>query len=210
MTFNRKAWCLKNKEYLKQKRKEHYLKNKEYENERNRGYYLKNKEHISIMHKKWDLKNKERIKHTLKEWRLKNPEYQREYHLKNPEYQREYHLKNPGHYNEWQRNKAQNDPNFRLIRNLRGRLYKVLKGYNKSASTMKLIGCTIDELWDHLESKFESWMTRENYGEGGWDVDHIKACSEFDQTDPEQQRICFHWSNLQPMEHIANIKKGGR
>ena len=77
---------------------------------------------------------------------------------------------------------------------------------------MKLIGCTIEELWIHLESckSWEPWMTRENYGRGGWDVDHIIACATFNLTDPVHQRICFNWSNLQPLEHIENIKKGAR
>ena len=78
---------------------------------------------------------------------------------------------------------------------------------------MKLIGCTLEQLWVHLESspKWEPWMTRENYGRsGGWDIDHIKACVKFDPTDPTQQRECWHYPNLQPMEHIENLKKGGR
>ena len=78
---------------------------------------------------------------------------------------------------------------------------------------MELIGCTLEQLWVHLESspKWEPWMTRENYGRsGGWDIDHIKACVNFDSTDPTHQRECMNWSNLQPMEHIENIKKGGR
>ena len=103
--------------------------------------------------------------------------------------------------------------NFRIIINLRTRLTKVLKGTRKSARTIKLLGCTIEELWQHLESSstWEPWMARENYGRsGGWDIDHIKACSKFDLTAPEQQQICCHWSNLQPMEHVANMKKGSR
>jgi hypothetical protein len=51
-------------------------------------------------------------------------------------------------------------------------------------------------------------MTWKNHGL--WDVDHIKACTNFDLTDSEQQRACFNWSNLQPLEHIANIKKGAK
>ncbi len=72
---------------------------------------------------------------------------------------------------------------------------------------MELIGCTTEELWSYLESKFEPWMTWENHGVGGWDIDHIRPCVSFDLTDPKQQRICCNWSNLQPMEHIENIKK---
>ena len=75
---------------------------------------------------------------------------------------------------------------------------------------MELIGCTPDELRRHMESLFEPWMTWENQGRGGWDIEHIKACFHFNLADPEQQCACFNWSNLQPMEHIANIRKGVR
>ena len=154
--------------------------------------------------KEYHLKNKEYHNKCRKEWRLKNPEYTKEY-LK------EWYLKNPGYYKKWLNNKVRTDPNFRLRKNLRKRLWAFLKGVSKSASTMKLIGCTLEELWQHLESRptWEPWMTRENYGRsGGWDIDHIKACAKFDSTDPAHQRECMNWSNLQPMEHIANIKKG--
>jgi hypothetical protein len=153
--------------------------------------------------KEYDKKRYPKIKEQRKEYYLKN----REYILKR---QNEYNVRTWEHIKEYSRNKTKNDPNFRLTKNLRKRIWDALKGKNKSASTMELIGCTIEELWTHLESKFEPWMTRKNYGKGGWDVDHIEACSKFDQTYPEQQRKCFHWSNLQPMEHIANMKKGAR
>jgi hypothetical protein len=51
-------------------------------------------------------------------------------------------------------------------------------------------------------------MTRENHGL--WHVDHIRPCASFDLTDPEQQAICFHYTNLQPLWAIDNIKKGAR
>ena len=51
-------------------------------------------------------------------------------------------------------------------------------------------------------------MTKENYGL--WHVDHIIPCASFDLTDPKQQKICFHWSNLQPLKAIDNLKKGTR
>jgi len=73
---------------------------------------------------------------------------------------------------------------------------------------MELLGCSIDKLWNHLESKFESWMTKENYGL--WHVDHKIACAKFDLTCPEQQRICFNYKNLQPIEAIENMRKGAR
>ena len=210
MTLNRK-------EYFKEYRLKNKERRKKYDKKYNKEYYLKNRERLDEAHRKWKLKNKERVKEWGKQYYLKNIEHEKErtkkWRLKNPEYKKEWLLKHPGHYNEWQRNKTQNDPNFRLRRNLRKRLWAFLKGKNKSASTMELIGCTLEQLWVHLElsPKWEPWMTRENYGRsGGWDIDHIKACVKFDSTDPTHQRECMNWSNLQPMEHIENIKKGGR
>ena len=100
----------------------------------------------------------------------------------------------------------------RIVRACRTRMWGILtvKG-RKSAKTLELLGCTKDFLKKHLESQFESWMTWENYGKKSairnWDIDHIIPCSKFDMTCPLQQHACFHYSNLQPLEHIKNIKK---
>ena len=162
-----------------------------------REYYLKNKEHIIKYQKGWNLRNKE---HIIK--------YQEEYYLKNKEHLTEYQRKNIERTRIWEKNRYHTDINFKLRKSCRNRIRKALKGINKSASTMELIGCTINELRKHLESKFEPWMNWKNYGL--WDIDHIKAMSNFDLRCPVQQHACCHWSNLQPMEHIANIKKGAR
>jgi len=205
-----KEWRLRNKERTKGYGKKWRLKNKKYIKEYSKVYFLKNKEHISEYGKEYRLKNKEYISEHGKEYRLKNKEhiseYGHNYFLKNKEALRKPRL-------EYQRNRIRTDPNFRLTRNLRRRIWDAFKGFSKSARTIKLLGCTIEELWQHLESRptWEPWMTRENYGRsGGWDIDHIKAMTKFDLTDPEQQHACCNWSNLQPMEHIANIKKGNK
>jgi hypothetical protein len=186
--------------------------NKERKKEYDKKYYLKNRKRIRKSVKEYQLKNKEKTRKTQRKYRLKNREHirkwRKDWDLKNPEYSKEWTSKNKEYLNKKDKIKRQNDLNYRLRKICRTRIWTVLKGVSKSASTMELIGCTINELWDHLESKFEPWMTRENYGL--WDVDHIKACTKFDLTDPEQQRICFHYSNLQPLEHIANVRKGGR
>jgi len=187
---------LNKKEYMK----EWYLKNKEYKKE----YYLKNIEHI----KEYRLKTKEHRSKRDKEYYLKNIEYYKEYRLRTKEYRKEWFLKNKQHTRDYERNKYRTNINFKLRKNCRNRIRVALKGNFKSASTMELIGCTIDELRSHLESLFEPWMTWENHGL--WDIEHKKAMSKFDLRCPMQQHACCHWSNLQPMEHIENIKKGGR
>lgn len=72
---------------------------------------------------------------------------------------------------------------------------------------MELIGCPMVWLEAHLESLFAPCMTWGNHGKV-WHIDHIKPCAKFDLTDPEQQRICFHWTNLQPLFAADNIRKG--
>ena len=72
---------------------------------------------------------------------------------------------------------------------------------------MKLVGCGIDFLKKHLESKFENGMTWDNYGVNGWHMDHIKPCAAFDLTLDEQQKECFHYTNIQPLWAKDNVRK---
>ena len=95
-----------------------------------------------------------------------------------------------------------------MLTTLRVRIYTALKGTAKSKTTMKLLGCTIEEFWKHLEKKFIKGMTRENYG--SWHADHIRPCASFDLGEPGQQEICFHYKNFQPLWAIDNLKKGAK
>lgn len=100
------------------------------------------------------------------------------------------------------------DPQFKLRVNLASRIYRALRGGAKAATTMALIGCTPEELRRHLEKQFTPGMTWENYG--AWQVDHIRACARFDLTKPDEQRACFHFTNLQPLWTPDNLRKGAR
>jgi hypothetical protein len=150
-------------------------------------------------HKKYRLNNRKKIAKISKKYSLNNKE-------KISKKNKKYHLNNKEIRNKKLSIKRKNNFNFKLKGNLRVRLYQAVKGTNKSASTMELLGCSIDKLWNHLESQFKPWMTKENYGL--WHVDHIIACAKFDLTCPEQQRTCFHYTNLQPLEAIENMRKG--
>jgi hypothetical protein len=88
---------------------------------------------------------------------------------------------------------------------LRSRMHCALK-YPKSKSTMKLLGCDINWLRAWLEVSFKPGMTWENYGPG-WHVDHIRPCASFDLSDPSQQKLCFHFTNLQPLWAEENQEK---
>ena len=98
------------------------------------------------------------------------------------------------------------DPKYRVMMALHCRLYMAVKV--KSGKTLELTGCSKEELVTHLESKFTEGMTWENYGE--WHVDHIRPCASFNLENPEEQKRCFHWTNLQPLWAQDNIRKGAK
>lgn len=85
-----------------------------------------------------------------------------------------------------------------------------LKGQNKSKPTLQLLGCSISHFKKHLESQFTEGMTFENHGPKGWHIDHIIPVSSFNLSDPDQQKKCFHFSNLQPLWYEDNLKKGSK
>ena len=150
-----------------------------------------------------DFKNKDHINEVRRK-RRRTPEGTKLLATYNKTYVKKHRKKLTEKYLE----RRKNDPAFKMLTTLRVRIYTVLKGTAKSKTTMKLLGCTIEELWKNLEKKFTKGMTRENYGK--WHVDHIKPCVLFDLTDPKQQEICFHYTNLQPLWAIDNLKKGDR
>jgi hypothetical protein len=52
-------------------------------------------------------------------------------------------------------------------------------------------------------------MSWENWGEY-WHIDHIKPLAAFDLTVREEFLRAVHWTNLQPLEKLANLRKGKR
>ena len=95
---------------------------------------------------------------------------------------------------------------------LRARISTIIRqkmqGKRKAGSAVKDLGCTLMELMDHLESKFQDGMNWENYGE--WHIDHIKPLSMFDLTNEEDFKIAVHYKNLQPLWAIDNLKKSNK
>jgi hypothetical protein len=107
------------------------------------------------------------------------------------------------------RKQKENRTNYYLSKLLRSRIYRVLKGQMKSAPTLKLLGCSTDELRIHLQKQFKRGMTWKNYGTA-WHIDHKEPCASFDLSKPEEQARCFHFSNLQPLWAAANSEKRAR
>ena len=168
-------------------------------------YYQKNKEKILESKKLYHQKNKEKISESDKLYRQKNKK-------KISESKKLYFQKNKERINIQVIRKYSNDIQFKLKVLLSNRVRKSLKNQNilKKTKTVKLIGCSWQEARDHLQSQFKEGMTWENHGKYGWHIDHIIPCSSFDLTDPEQQKKCFHYTNIQPLWWHENLSKGNK
>jgi len=102
-------------------------------------------------------------------------------------------------------NRKRIDINYKILHNLRTRVNAALKGNPKLETTMNLIGCSIEQLKEHLQKQFKFGMSWSNYGE--WHIDHIKPCVRFNLSNQEEQKKCFHYTNLQPLWAKDNLKK---
>ncbi len=183
------------------------------------------KECCKFKRKRWYQNNKERAKKTNRDWDKANPDKKREYLRRAKEKMgdkalREYHC----NYNklnkerlskrkkERHHERLKNDFYYKLKRQLRRRIFMAFKRAktSKSTSTYELVGCPLPELKKHIESKFCEGMSWDNHGKFGWHIDHIIPCSSFDLTILEEQKKCFHYSNLQPLWAADNLRKGSK
>ncbi len=116
--------------------------------------------------------------------------------------------------NERDKNRRRTDLNYRIRGRIVARIKRALNNhknkYKKSESTLELLGCSIEFLRIYLQSKFTAGMNWENHGYYSWHIDHIIPCAAFDLSDPEQQKKCFHYSNLQPLWWRDNLSKGSK
>lgn len=110
-------------------------------------------------------------------------------------------------YRDYYADKRRNDLEWKIAKSLRDRLYKAVSRGDKSISAIDLVGCSIEQLITHLEGLFADGMSWDNYGM--WHIDHAKPCISFDLTKKEQQKECFHYSNLRPLWANENRSKGG-
>lgn len=180
-----------------------------------REYYNKcvglNKEKIKERRKKCYKRNEEWHIKYRKDTKNKKAEYNAKYYIANKDRMSKYKT-------EWHRNKLKTDPNYRLKCYLRTALFHALKGLHKTGSAFRDLGCTVEELRAHLESKFyQNYETGEmmswnNWSLDGWHVDHIIPLATIKTAiDKDAQiKICCHYTNLQPLWAFENLSKGAK
>jgi hypothetical protein len=208
----------KNKEKSKEYLEKYYLDNRELLLEKSKEYVFKNKEKVADYKKSHAVKNKEKLK-----------EYGHDYYIKNKEKSlsrsKEYKEKNKDNINKRRniknkenreilnikiRERRKSDPLFRISQNIRVYIRNCFryKGVKKNTKTENILECSFDEFKIHLESKFDSWMSWDNYGKyngelnHGWDIDHIIPISSAESEDDIIK--LNHYTNLQPLCSYIN------
>jgi hypothetical protein len=165
-----------------------------------------------IYSKKYRIVNKEKIKEYNKKWNVTNQNYYFDYFKNYYEvnYEREKNRKNewrknnPDYAKQYQKKRKKEDVLFNLICSMRNQVNRIVKSDN--SRTTDIIGCSPQELKEHLEKQFVSGMTWENRNE--WHIDHIIPLS-LAQTEDELYKLC-HYTNLQPLWAEENLKKSNK
>lgn len=122
---------------------------------------------------------------------------------------------------EYEKQKIKNDPLFRLRKSVSGSVYHMLRN-NKKSSILKYLPYTIQDLKEHIEKQFASWMTWHNWGVFNpkiwddhnpatwtWQIDHIIPQVNLiyaSMVDDNFQK-CWALENLRPYSAKLNVSE---
>lgn len=176
----RKIYRENNSEKINNNLKDYYKNNKDILKEKHKIYREKNKEIISIQRKEY--RNREDIKEKIKQ---KNIDYL-------------------PIRKETIKQKRKTDIDFRMKEVLRSKMQKFLQ--NRKTSYVKLVGCSLDFFKKWISYRFDKIMNWDNFGKV-WEIDHILPISSFNMNEESHKKICFHWTNLQPLNIKENRNK---
>lgn len=173
-------------------KKEYRLKNIErYKEKETRNYLNRDKDVEKIKRRErhqrvlLDPERKKRLKENQKRWALENPDRMKQHRKKH---------RNTSFY-------------CKYASSLRGRINHFVK--NKNFSVSRLVGCSNQELKNHLEKQFKKGMNWDNYGVHGWHIDHIIPLSSARDDIDLLKKLC-HYTNLQPLWAQENRIKSNK
>lgn len=194
---NRDRWQEENKEILKAKRSAKYNQNRAVIRTKQSEYYQSDvgKATRRAYQERPDVRERRR-------------EMQRILYPRRAEKKKQWYEANK-HRQVGYRKKSAGKTQRRLYRKYSGRIRTalLLQKTSKNTSSTELLGCSIQELRDYMLSLFTDGMTWRDLEEGRIHIDHKQPCCSFDLSDPEQLKTCFHYTNLQPLWRIDNLRK---
>ncbi len=173
-----------------------------------RGYYLANKPEPKP---KKELTEDEKVTLINKEKEAKK--------LANKRYREKNKLRKNKLNKIYKQKRIKFDPLFKLRCRISGNIIAAFRRSNskKPNATTNIFFCSFEEFKIYIESKFEDWMTWDNYGNPKdgiyepnktWDLDHVIPSSKA-STEKEILELNHH-TNFQPLCSYYNrfIKKG--
>lgn len=189
---------IKEQQKVYRKNNAEHLKNYRQDNTNKiKGYYKNNAEKIKEYARKYGI-----------EYYKNNPErsykYCIEYRKNNPEKMKEFSKR--AHKKRWL------NPTFRLnsliSNSIKHSLRKVKNGKNGN-HWENLVNFKLQDLVSHFEKQFRIGMSWNNYGKGGWEIDHIIPVSlwKFESFNDREFKQCWSLANLQPLWAKENQKK---
>jgi len=190
---NKEKWLSK-EEFLIEKQKELERSRRphvaERKRKRSRESYHKNKLREKERKAKFYQENKEKIK------------------KRNRDYDKNNRQKINERKNKYRKQRRKENPLVLIAERLRSRVNKFIKrgGYKKIRKTERLIGCSWEELKLWIESFFNERINWSNRNE--WHIDHKIPLSSA-KNNEELEKLC-HYSNLQPLLAIDNLRKNNR
>lgn len=213
-----REYYIRNKKRINERHREHYNKNKQEYIERQKQYRRKNRDAVRERAKKWRKANSDKCYGYTKKWVEKNKDVvakrKREYRLKNKdkiaEYERRRYLENRKKLNRQSWKRVCKNPTIKLARCVSRsiRMSLIRSGGKKNGYKWEtLVGYSLNDLMQHLESQFKEGMSWNNRGE--WHIDHVKPVSLFDFKTPYDSEFkeCWSLDNLQPLWAEENQRK---
>jgi hypothetical protein len=158
--------------------------------------------------KAWDKKykdaNADKVKAHVAKYYLENWNTLKQKRVITMERQKAYNEAYKQRKNEWISQRRKNDINFKMSYNLRTRFHSFISTLGKK--TFDVLGMPCDMFLSWIEFQFTDGMTWDNYA-SDWHLDHVLPVSKFDLTNEIDQRVCFHWTNFQPLYSKDNLSK---
>lgn len=206
-----KEWKLNNSDKTKIHNNNYYKKNKEKLLARNFKYRENNREKMLNYHKEYYKThkaninayveaNRERIKLRVKKYgQTRRANVSEEGKIKRRLYSKEYYKK------------LMLSVKYRIDKSMSVQIRQSLRGNKNGRIWESLVGYSLKELMDYLESLFNTKMNWSNYG-FYWEIDHIipKSLFNYNNYEAEEFKECWALSNLQPLNKQTNREKGNR
>jgi len=202
----------------------YYKENREARIKAASNYYLVTKESRKEIrketHQKYYLTHKNQILEKTKIYYEENKDYYKQYRIDNFEEQKEKYKETKKKYRKMRAKTM--PPEARLRSSVSRAIAKMLKNNNFKGKSKHLI-FTVKELKKHLESKFESWMSWNNYGcyipnkwddtdtsTWTWQIDHIipQSMLPYSSLKDENFKKCWNLENLRPYSSKQNTMDG--